>query len=322
MKIIGVIFALLTAGNAVAFGAVASSEHESGVAIGLSANQDSVHSARKAAIEQCKAAEGTNCIIAAEFTDTCAAIAVGNDKNGEPVGSFATNEDEADAIKDAIATCQEDGGKCEEHSSGCDGDPFVVHEEFADLTIPQICSQLCGDITEQRDITGELTLAPVVQIPESADSCITPAVGVREKTDCGEYFSDANGIVQGDSYCDSEHESQSFKYLFIRNNCDFIVSIYGESSGKFIRGDGDNSDYGPRLKVYDISEQDDHFAIDIERKYSRIYFTGSKKLGSRKKLEDKSIHNHKFDGYCFRDDVIKNAGLSVNPDPCPKEDSY
>ena len=310
MKIIGVIFALLTAGNAVAFGAVASSEHESGVAIGLSANQNSVHSARKVAIQQCKAAEGTNCIIAAEFTDTCAAIAVGNNKNGEPVGSFATNEDEADAIKDAIATCQEDSGKCEEHSSGCDGDPFVVREEFADLTIPQICSQLCGDITEQRDITGELTLAAAgPSIPESADSCITPAVGVSFKTDCGEYFSDSNGIIEWYGECNYDNVSSYTKSLYLHNNCDFFVNSYYQEIG-----DKDGRRFGPFFRIGGIHKRgykgDYAGVIRMEVKVTRKRPNRNDSIG---------IHTRKLDGYCFHDDVIKNAGLSVNPDPCPKE---
>ena len=287
MKIIGVIFALLTAGNAVAFGAVASSEHESGVAIGLSANQDSVHSARKAAIEQCKAAEGTNCIIAAEFTDTCAAIAVGNDKNGEPVGSFATNEDEADAIKDAIATCQEDGGKCEEHSSGCDGDPFVVHEEFADLTIPQICSQLCGDITEQRDITGELTLAAAgPSIPESADECIT----TTEKSFSYTLSGSSHGIK-----------------IKIHNNCSVFVTV---------------------LYNYISSS---NFPDDIERGWENVNRDGRQHIEPDKFRTFETESTGEQDGfyktwsttvkeYCYDDVHLEAAGISHNPDPCPKED--
>ena len=288
MKIIGVIFALLTAGNAVAFGAVASSEQESGVAIGLSANQDSVHSARKVAIQQCKAAEGTNCIIAAEFTDTCAAIAVGNDKNGEPVGSFATNEYEADAIKDAIATCQEDGGKCEEHSSGCDGDPFVVREEFADLTIPQICSQLCGDIAEQRDITGELTLAAAgPSIPDTADECITTTE---------ESFS----YTLSETY----HHGKKIK---IHNNCSVFVTV-----------------------LYNIIGSS-NFPDDIEKGWANINWHRRKHIEPDKfKILDTEANVEKdtfrtndsmtIKEYCYDDANLEAAGISHNPDPCPKED--
>ena len=288
MKIIGVIFALLTAGNAVAFGAVASSEQESGVAIGLSANQDSVHSARKVAIEQCKAAEGTNCIIAAEFTDTCAAIAVGNDENGEPVGSFATNEDEADAIKDAIATCQEDGGKCEEHSSGCDGDPFVVREEFADLTIPQICSQLCGDIAEQRDITGELTLAAAgPSIPESADECITTTE---------ESFSNK-----------WTNESNYGKHIKIHNNCSVVVTVLYNTIGSSnfphdIEQGRANTNWHLRKNI-----EPDEFRI-LEAEYTNEQDVFHKTSSSTIKE------------YCYDDADLEAAGISHNPNPCPKED--
>ena len=144
---------------AFAAGAISSSEEEGVVAIGLTTNADSRFQAGKDAMEQCKQAGGTDCKLATHFKNTCAAIVVGEEANGRAIGAFATDNDEAEAVKAAIASCEADGGKCAEHSSGCDGDLFVVQEEFSDLTLPQICTQLCADFDEQETQIGELTLA-------------------------------------------------------------------------------------------------------------------------------------------------------------------
>ena len=158
MKIIGVIFALLTAGNAAAFGAISASEQDEGINIGFVVDKNGEFSAQKQAIKDCIDDGGTNCKIAETFSDTCVAIAASVNNSEWAYAAYALNPDKQEALKDAIATCeQNEGVNCSEYASACDGS-IPSEEDLAEFSLPQICAQLCGDFEEQESISGNLSL--------------------------------------------------------------------------------------------------------------------------------------------------------------------
>ena len=152
------VFALGISQNAAAFGAIAASEQDDGVHIGFFVGANGEFAAQKGAIKGCVDGGGTNCKIAETFSDICVAIAVSDSNSEWAYAAYSLNYDEQEALKDAIATCEQNQGvNCVQHASGCDGS-IPSEEDLAEFSLPQICAQLCGDFEEQESFSGNLSL--------------------------------------------------------------------------------------------------------------------------------------------------------------------
>ena len=202
--LIGILAVVGLHSAAMAAGAIATSEQEDGVFIGLVVNYEHGFAAGKGALKECEKQGGINCTVAHRFEEACAAIAVGNAQSGEAVGAFSVRGDEKEAIKNAIATCEEDGENCAEYGSDCDGGKFVAEAEYSEWTIPQICTRLCSDFQPPEESADSLALAPrnssvdtpdevqdeavaLDNIPANAEDCVK-AVEVIDRGDDGGYI--------------------------------------------------------------------------------------------------------------------------------------